>query len=681
VAQDLPPLRMAERMARIAALVDPSYYRRRVQAFTDLDATPEDLVLHYLSRGAALGLSPNPLFDDAYYRTQVAGSLPAGTTPLEHYLECGAAAGLDPSPLFATRFYLDANADVAVAGVNPLEHFLAWGVREHWRRTLPDDLPDLEERIAGVLRGDPDNLLALRLLGELRFRQKRHSDAGAALEKVAGQPGQDATVRTLLLARSQLHWERRELRRCIEACHELLALDPSDWFSRLRLGQVLLMLGQWRGARSEMAQAAADGGAESLAARQHSQFLQEAAAADELKPQDHAARPMTRACEAGAGLLLLDTSFPSPQSSFRYGEFSSYLKAIPGSRIYSSTWEIASLGGGQFADLARRYSSASGVALDRVQTFDSECDLSCRTAYCVFLNNAHLFFREVDGLRAERLAFTLYPGGGFVLNDTVSDTKLRRLCDDSRLGCIVTTQALTWRYLVEGGFCAPERILHVFGGIIPDRYDPAVMDAALGMRRDNGDRLQVCFVAHRYSATGIEKGYDVFAALVRAMRAHPKIDFHVVGGFAPDTIDLAGAANIAFHGIQGADFFPAFYSRMDIIVSPNISESRLNGGRGSFDGFPTTVCVEAGLRGVAMFLADLDSMNTDIDGRQVFVPGRDVEIIDRDPVRLLALVERYAEDRSALRRLAMQGREVLLREFSFERQMTPRVDMLQSMSK
>jgi len=169
------------RVALVTPLMDAAYYWSRAAAV--LGPVPADnAAVHYLTEGAALGLAPNPVFDDAFYRAQLSEPLPDGTTPLEHYLAHGAEAGLDPSPLFSTNEYLRVHFDVAGAKVNPLWHFLRWGAAEG-RRPLADDYPGREERIVQVLARDPDNAPALRMLGEIRLRQLRPDEALDALER------------------------------------------------------------------------------------------------------------------------------------------------------------------------------------------------------------------------------------------------------------------------------------------------------------------------------------------------------------------------------------------------------------------------------------------------------------------------------------------------------------------
>nr|WP_314075915.1 glycosyltransferase 61 family protein [uncultured Roseococcus sp.] len=181
VAPEVRPALDPARVALITPLMDAGYYSARGAALPG-PASAKAAAEHYLCLGAAVGRPPNPAFDDTFYRAQLATPLPTGMTPLEHYLEHGAEAGLDPSPIFSTSDYLRVHFDVADAKVNPLWHFLRWGAGEG-RLPLPDDVPDREERIMFVLARDPENVPALRMLGEIRLRHQRPDDALDALER------------------------------------------------------------------------------------------------------------------------------------------------------------------------------------------------------------------------------------------------------------------------------------------------------------------------------------------------------------------------------------------------------------------------------------------------------------------------------------------------------------------
>ncbi|MBL9010475.1 MAG: glycosyltransferase [Alphaproteobacteria bacterium] len=186
--------RRARALIGASGVFDAAWYRAR---YDDKDRIGGDPLGHYLRRGAARGFDPsplfwtawyaerfpeslrfgggplthyllgcgsdpNPVFDDAFYRTQV--DLPPRMSPLAHYVGVGAGEGRDPHPLFDTDWYaarqngaegrnplahfldrpnpddphpafnaavyLARYPDVAAAGVNPLVHFVLGGVRD-----------------------------------------------------------------------------------------------------------------------------------------------------------------------------------------------------------------------------------------------------------------------------------------------------------------------------------------------------------------------------------------------------------------------------------------------------------------------------------------------------------------------------------------------------------------------
>jgi len=272
-----------------------------------------------------------------------------------------------------------------------------------------------------------------------------------------------------------------------------------------------------------------------------------------------------------------------------------------------------------------------------------------------------------------RFIFTLYPGGGFELGSPLSDQKLSTILSDSRTAKVITTQRATYDYLTRRGFCDPDRIVHLFGGLIPSCLSPAESSPP---ERGAGP-LNVCFVAQRYTERGIEKGCDVFVDVVRSLQRYGDICFHFVGGWTPENVGLAAADNIKFYGIRPAEFFTEFYRSMDIIVSPNISHFELDGERGSFDGFPTTTCVEAAVEGVALLLTDTLAQNRRLDGTPIFEEGIEFEKINRDAEEIATLLLHYRDNRHALKALAERGRAAMLREFSFEKQIKPRLDLLE----
>ncbi|WP_444633065.1 glycosyltransferase family protein [Cupriavidus oxalaticus] len=648
-------------------MVDAAYCQRR---YGDLPGGLEPLE-HYLSVGHKPGFDPNPMFDSEHYARQVSGrDLGESGTLLGHYLLVGERDGLSPSPIFDPQVYLARNPDVAAAGVNALEHFIRWGAKEG-RQFADPERPDMDARIDHVLSKDAENRFALSL------RMARHILAGRLAEarSVAQQLPVEERARDLpplLNSLAERCWVEGQLHQAVAAWEQSKSLAPATFESYGNFGLVLRALGHHLRALTELS-----------AAVQHGDERPAIAEALRAMHAEYGEREFRVDAELGdshADIQLFDTSFPSELSSFRFGEFSAYLRELPASQIHSSIWDISHLHKSEsFSTMAARYTAVHGMDAGRV-TLYSAGRKQGRVGYCVFLNNANLFFSEDPAIDLNAMAFTLYPGGGFELNDPNSDLKLRRLCDNPRLAKIITTQNLTYRYLIDKGFCEPDRLMHLFGGVVPMCFDGLGLDQIVNSRDVSRPVLNVCFVAQRYTAIGAEKGYDVFVALAARLCSREDIEFHVVGGFDASVIKLRPGVRIHFHGVQPASFFPAFYREMDIIVSPNISGYRLNGGQGSFDGFPTTCCVEAALCGTALFLSDFEGLNADLSGRPIYRPGVDFELIGSDADDLASRVLRYADDREALRALAAAGRAVVLHELGYGRQIVPRLQLLRDLS-
>lgn len=167
---------------------------------------------------------------------------------------------------------------------------------------------------------------------------------------------------------------------------------------------------------------------------------------------------------------------------------------------------------------------------------------------------------------------------------------------------------------------------------------------------------------------GIDKGYDVFIEVAKLLVDIPNIFFHVVGTFNETDIDIISLKNkIKFYGSQKPDFFLEFYSKMDIILSPNIPFMLLPG---AFDGFPTGCCTEAGLCKVAVFCTDILNQN-------IFLKdGEEIVLIAKNTKEIYNEIIMYYNDPIRLYSLAHKGYEKLKNIFDIDQQTQPRLKIL-----
>ncbi len=361
---------------------------------------------------------------------------------------------------------------------------------------------------------------------------------------------------------------------------------------------------------------------------------------------------------ANRSLVILDHDFPVLTSSYRVTEYNAYLDRFPDSLVYSQRCTRENL------DIFEKYYPQFK---DRGLKFNRHIKLPFNLAYTLFLKSANNFIGTVEKNNLP-FVFTLYPGGGFEMNQAQSDRQLRRICDYPNLKKIITTQKVTSDYLLEKKFCGPDKIEYIYGGVVPIDYLLSHAKPRKFYHRDK-KTFDICFVARKYMPRGVNKGYDVFIEVAaRLARMHPDINFHVVGNFDETDIDVSQFRDrITFYGLQPTEFFPDFYSGMDIILSPNTPFVWTTGG---FDGFPTGCCIEAALSGVAFFGTDLLKQNTE------FKDGEEVVVLTREPDEIAATVERYYKNYDALQQLAITGKAAFERVFALATQMQPRLKVL-----
>lgn len=371
-----------------------------------------------------------------------------------------------------------------------------------------------------------------------------------------------------------------------------------------------------------------------------------------------------RATNGHADLVILDDAFPHLLSAFRIAEFNAYLDRFPRSEVHSSGGCFKEMGECRSFEAVRRdYAAVYPHLGDRVVKYHGMRRIEGRFGYAVFLSNVR-YFLPVLRRNGIRFVFTLYPGGGFRLEQRESDDGLRRVFDDRGFGKVLVTQKITRDYLLDGRFVDPERVEFVYGAVLPAA---ALRGKELPKCRFREDKetFDICFVAFKYMRQGRDKGYDLFVETARRLaRRSGHFRFHVVGPFDPTDVDVTELdGRILFHGRRATDFFPPFYAGMDIILSPNVPFVL---HPGAFDGFPTAACAEAGLCGVAVFCSDVLCQNVRFRDREEIV------IVPPDPGDIEETIWQYYSDPDALYRLSELGRNAFREAFDLSRQMEPR---------
>jgi len=360
-------------------------------------------------------------------------------------------------------------------------------------------------------------------------------------------------------------------------------------------------------------------------------------------------------------LVLMDDGFPCLKSGFRVSEYNYYLEKFPDCELYSE----------KYASYIHEYAEVYPKYREKIKPV-AMFDINSKNyalIYTVFLNNLMNYFKWIKAIQAP-FVFTLYPGGGFWLNDPGVDDKLTKVFKSPLFKKVIVTQKRTYDYIVDNHFAEPDKVEMIYGMVTHPQYFNKIPQKKY-YKKDKAF-FDICFVAHKYMQQGIDKGYDVFIKVCHKLAADIEdIRFHVVGNYDEKDMDVTGIRDkIKFYGLQDMAFFLDFYSGMDLIISPNVSFVLIEGK--SFDGFPVGCCIDAALNGVGLMCTDDLKQNRD------FVHRKDIVIIPRNVETIVEQARYYYTSPEKLYALSALGQLKSKKLFDFKMQMEKRAAIIET---
>lgn len=366
-------------------------------------------------------------------------------------------------------------------------------------------------------------------------------------------------------------------------------------------------------------------------------------------------------------LIVVDDVFPSKKSAAGRLEFTSYLDEFQRSLVLTTGAALHALENASIKEVVRAYQRNYPALGNRVMICNEQFPLGLgKLLYANFLSNAYSLLPHAESLGVP-FVFTLYPGAGFALSNPECDKKLKRIFDSPCFQKVIVTQPLIYNYITGQNLCPAEKVEMIFGLVMPELSgeQSIIEKSRWGFGKQ---RLDICFMAHKYSAE--DAGYDVFVNIASILRQrYEDVYFHVVGPFDQSVIDVSSFSDrVKFYGSIDSEELDGFFENMDIILSPNISGKAVGG---SFDGFPTFGCTEAGLRGTAIFATD--EFNS-ASGR--FTDGEDIVLIKYDLWDIVGKIEKYYADPGALKSLGERTLHRIHELYSVDAQITPRLELL-----
>lgn len=362
-------------------------------------------------------------------------------------------------------------------------------------------------------------------------------------------------------------------------------------------------------------------------------------------------------------LLILDDILPSNLSPWRSYEFDKLCENFPNTRIYYdlSTYKNYNQNKSvkeNLDQLTAHYPSLKS----KVHKNSFFRNKNCKLVYTIFYNNMCLHF---DFIKKNNLdfVFTLYPGGGFVLNNDAIDLKLKTIFNNQGFKKVIVNQYVTQKYLVEKNLCDPSKIALIPG--VPLKIDNYLTTE---ISKDK-TVTNLLFFANKYTKGGLDKGFDIFEKIVDHFKDNPSYSFFVIGGFSGDDLQNSQlVSKINFLGTLSESEFDVHLKKMHIAISPNrpfiLHE-------GAFDGFPLATSVTSSLYGLVNLMTDYLNEGENLN----FIDTQHYYKIDETISNTIDVINQLHNDPNLMNQVATEGRNKIISLYSFESQIIPRVNL------
>lgn len=369
-------------------------------------------------------------------------------------------------------------------------------------------------------------------------------------------------------------------------------------------------------------------------------------------------------------IMIIDNVFPSELSQFSYQEITSYLNYFKSIICISTGLFLPCFKDSNHDRDIQKYKINNPELYDKITDYTDIKPwlFNPKLLYFIFFQSVKIHWDFIKKKKTP-FVFELYPGGGFSFDDPECDLMLKKIMSSKYFKKVIVTQNVVRDYLLKKKLCKKSQIELIFGVVMPlnclekeykFKYNYGI----------NKKQLDIVFMAHKYTKRGVDKGYDTYIEVAKKLTSmYRNVYFHVVGGFTEEDIDVSNISDrIKFYGNLPGSELDEFFVDKDIILSPNIPNKIF---QGSFDGFPTASCTEAGLRKTAMFCTDPLLMNND-----KFKNNEEIVLIKPEVDDIVNKIKYYYDNPNKLKDIGEKGSAAIKKIYDYEHQIKPRINIL-----
>lgn len=365
-------------------------------------------------------------------------------------------------------------------------------------------------------------------------------------------------------------------------------------------------------------------------------------------------------------LIILDDILPSILSPWRNLEYNELCKNFYNTIIYTDTSTYISYTQGKsFEENLTILEKGFPNLKNKIKKLKRTSNLRGKLFYTIFYNNIDKHFEFLEKHKFP-FAFTLYPGGGFEINNTEIDNRLKEIFSSPYFKGVIVNQNITKDYLIEKKIVDSNKIKLIFGV-------PMSIESAHSTIEKSSKKINILFFANKYTKNGVDKGFDDFQVIANELISKSnQYTFTIIGGFNSKDLKINHLKDhFNFKGTLNENLFNEELKRTHIIISPN---KPFKISSGNFDGFPLATCISACIYKNVLILSDYFNEAEKIN----LIDGVDFLKFKGNITETVNQIETLRLDFEKMNMIAINGQNKLLNLYDYNNQIVPRIDFIKS---
>lgn len=359
-------------------------------------------------------------------------------------------------------------------------------------------------------------------------------------------------------------------------------------------------------------------------------------------------------------LIIFDDVLPSPFSPWRGHEFKCLLENFPNSIVIADQRQKNFSGKVSFRKRKFNLGIKYQILSKKLSKHSVFLNINSKIFYTLFFGSISYYFEKLEKYKIN-FVFTLYPGGEWEFYNSHKDKRLIQIVCSRYCKGVLVNQKCTYDYLIDNLALNNHNIKLIHGVTLDFSEFSQIREY------QEFEIIKIVFIGHKYTNNGEDKGLPIFLEVAQQF-ANKNVEFYIIGNFDIKNFNVSeNILNIKFLGLLAESNLNDFLSKTHIVLSPN-SPFKLH--KGAYDGFPLGAVGTAGVLGNLILTTDFFNESKFIG----FIPNEHFVLIQDNEVDVLDKLTYYIYSFEERKKIALSGQKFLKDYYSFENQITPRID-------